>query len=63
MTPEQDCKSEENLNLKLRQGAQATSNIYLLSPSGTVFHRVQTRLARVRRKWLPSSVGRMKKSP
>ena len=57
MTLENDSKSEENCN---RGSAKAghSSNICLSSPNASVFHKLQTRLARGRLKWRPSSTGR-----
>ena len=52
MTLEQDSKSEENCNLRSAKAGHS-SNICLSSPE---LHKLQTRLARGRLKWRPSSM-------
>ena len=59
MTLEQDSKSEENCRRYLRSAkAGHSSNICLSPPNAPVLHKLQTRLARGRFKWRPSSTGR-----
>ena len=57
MTLEHDSKSEENCNLRSAKAGHP-SNICLSSPIAPILHKLQTRLARGRLKWRPSSTGR-----
>ena len=57
ITLEQDSKSEEKCNLRPAKAGHS-SNICLSSSNGYVLHKLQTRLARGRFTWQPSSTGR-----
>ena len=57
MTLEHDSKSEENCNLRSAKAGHS-SKVCLSSPIAPVLHKLQTRLARGRLKWRPSSTGR-----
>ena len=51
MTPEHGSKSEENCNLRSAKAGHS-SNICLSSPNASVLHKLQTRLAQSRLKWV-----------
>ena len=57
MTLKYGSKSEENCHLRSAKAGHS-SNICLSSPYASVLHKLQTRLARGRLKWRPSSTGR-----